>query len=225
MIKIIGICGSRIREGNTEAFLDAALSRLKEYPDAEGELVVLAGKEFNGCVHCNWCVRKQTEGRFCAQDDDLTPIYEKLLTADGVVLASPAHFGRLSGRLADAIDRMRVFVHGNVYGTRMKNKIGGAMAVSYYRGAGLETTLASINALFYTLHMIIATSGLYHLGAGAVSSRDGKGRFEKDPRHIVLEDELGMLSARMLIDRMVELARIVRAGQAALRAQELLALK
>jgi multimeric flavodoxin WrbA len=98
----------------------------------------------------------------------------------------------------------------------MKNKIGGALAVAYFRGGGLETTLLSINLLFFSLQMIVATSGLYQLGAGAVTSREGKGRFEKEPRHIVLEDDYGVNSARLLVGRMVELARIVQAGQAAL---------
>jgi hypothetical protein len=64
--------------------------------------------------------------------------------------------------------------------------------------------------------MIMASSGLYQLGAGAYTSPDGKGRFKKEPRHIVLEDAVGVMSAKRLVDRIVELAGIVRAGQEAL---------
>jgi len=59
--------------------------------------------------------------------------------------------------------------------------------------------------------------GLYQLGAGAYSSPEGKGRFGKEPRHIVLQDEYGVLSAKLLSDRVVELARIVKAGQQTLQ--------
>jgi hypothetical protein len=48
------------------------------------------------------------------------------------------------------------------------------------------------------------------------TTREGKDRFEKEPRHLVLEDEYGVTSAGMLVDRMVELARIFKAGQEAL---------
>jgi len=41
--------------------------------------------------------------------------------------------------------------------------------------------------------------------------------FEKKPRHIVLEDDYGLLSARMLVDRIVELVRIIKAGEEALQ--------
>ena len=90
------------------------------------------------------------------------------------------------------------------------------MAIAFFRGGGIETTLSSIDLFFLTQQMILATGGLYQLGAGAYSSLEGKGGFEKEPRHIVLKDDYGILSARMLIDRVVELARIVKAGQKAI---------
>jgi hypothetical protein len=71
--------------------------------------------------------------------------------------------------------------------------------------------------MFHEYRMIPANSGLYQLGAAACSSRDGKGRFEKEPRHIVLEDDYGILSAKMLTDRVIELATIVNAGTQALQ--------
>jgi multimeric flavodoxin WrbA len=217
MINLIGICGSRIKEGNMEALLEDALSHAGRHQDVEAEAISLAGKEINGCNHCNWCIKKQSDERPCVQDDDMGPIYPKLLHADGIILASPAHFGRLSGILANMIDRTRAFVHGNVFRHPLKNKIGGAMAIAFFRGAGIETTLSSIDLFFLTHQMIVATGGLYQLGAGALSSPDGMGKFKKEPRHIVLEDEYGVLSTRMLADRMVELARIIEAGRKALK--------
>lgn len=199
-----------------EALLHEALTLAEQHQSVQAELISLHDKDINGCNHCNWCVKRQSKGKFCVQDDDMGPIYPRLLEADGILLASPAHFGRLSGLLANMTDRMRVFVHGNIYGKQLKNKIGGALAVGFYRGGGIETTLLSINAVFHTLQMIVATSGLYHLGAGAVTSRDGKGRFEAKPRHIVLEDDFGAKSVKTLITRVIELARIVKAGMEAL---------
>ena len=217
MIKILGICGSRVGDGNMEAYLNHALGHAKGQPGVETEIIPLAGKSINGCRHCNWCIKNQTKDRPCVQQDDMEAVYPKLLEADGVILASPAHFGRLSGVLADMIDRTRAFIHGNVYRFPLKNKVGGAMAVSFFRGAGLETTLQSIDLFFLSHQMVLAVSGLYHLGAGAYSSRNGMGLFEKEPRHIVLEDNFGLVSARMLADRMIELAGLLNAGRDALK--------
>jgi multimeric flavodoxin WrbA len=222
MIKLIGISGSRVKDGNMDAFLNRALSRLDRHEDATGEMISLADKTINGCIHCNWCVRKQSEGKFCAHEDDMGVVYNALLDADGIIIASPAHFGRLSGMTANMIDRLRVFVHGNFYKGRLRNKIGGAMAIAYFRGGGIESTLQSINVHFSAVQMIIATPdghSRYQLGAGGFTTREGKGRFEKDIRHIVLEDDYGVASAEGLVDRMVDLARIVKAGQAALQSK------
>ncbi|MCP4666372.1 MAG: flavodoxin family protein [Deltaproteobacteria bacterium] len=216
MIKLTGICGSRVKEGNMEALLEDALSHARQKQDVEAEALFLSGKEINGCNHCNWCIKKQSQERPCVQDDDMGSLYPKILEADGIILASPAHFGRLSGILANMMDRTRAFVHGNVYRMPLKNKIGGAMAIAFFRGGGLETTLSTMDLFFLTQQMIVATSGLYQLGAGAYASPEGIGRFHKEPRHLVLEDEYGVLSARMLVDRVVELARIMKAGREAL---------
>jgi multimeric flavodoxin WrbA len=217
MVRLLGVCGSRVKNGNMEALLEDSMSKERLGRGVEVETIALGGKEINGCYHCNWCIKNQTEDRPCVQDDDMGALYPKLLRADGIVLASPAHFGRMSGLMANMIDRTRAFVHGNIYKFPLKNKVGGTIAIAFFRGGGIETTLSSINLFFFTHQMIIATGGLYQLGAGAYSSREGKGRFEKEVRHIVLEDDYGVLSARMLVDRVIELVRIVKAGQQAIQ--------
>ena len=217
MIKIVGICGSRVEAGNVEAYLKDALAHAAGRDGVETELINLVGKKIGPCLHCNWCLRKQTEEKYCVQDDDMGEMYPKLLAADGIVVASPVHFGRLSGLTADMTDRTRAFIHGNLYKFPLKNKVGGAMAVSFFRGGGLETTLFSLDLFFLTHQMIVANSGLSQMGAGACSSREGKGGFEKDIRHMTLEDDYGVLSGKMLMDRMIELCRIVQAGTQALK--------
>jgi multimeric flavodoxin WrbA len=217
MIKIIGISGSQVKEGNVSALLEDAFSQTKKLKDVSSQVITLAGKKIGPCLHCNWCINKQTPDKPCAQEDDMGPIYKKLLEADGILVASPAHFGRLSGLMADMMDRTRAFIHGKIYKFPLKNKVGGAMAVAFFRGAGLETTLSSMDLFFLTHQMIVANSGLVQLGAGAFSSREGKGRFEKEVRHMTLEDDYGRQSAQMLVDRVIELARIIKAGSQALR--------
>lgn len=217
MIKIIGISGSQVKEGNVSALLEDAFSQTKKLKDVSSQVITLAGKKIGPCLHCNWCINKQTSDKPCAQEDDMGPIYKKLLEADGILVASPAHFGRLSGLMADMMDRTRAFIHGKIYKFPLKNKVGGAMAVAFFRGAGLETTLSTLDLFFLTHQMIVANSRMYQLGAGALSSREGKGRFEKEVRHMTLEDDYGRQSARMLVDRVIELARIIKAGSQALK--------
>jgi multimeric flavodoxin WrbA len=216
MIKIIGLVGSQVKNGNVTALLEDAFSHAGKAGDLSAEIIPLAGKKIGPCLHCNWCLKKQTPERPCSQQDDMGPIYARLLAADGILIASPSHFGRLSGLTADMLDRTRAFVHGNLYRHPLKNKIGGAVAVTFFRGGGLETTLSSIDLFFLCHQMILTNSRLFQLGAGAYSSREGKGVFEKDIRHMTLEDDYGVQSVRMLVNRVVELAKIIKAGTQAL---------
>ncbi len=211
-VKILGICGSRVKEGNVSAFLDRALERAVKTQGVKVEKLELAGQKIGPCLHCNWCLTRQTENKFCAQPDDMSAIYPKLLGADGLLVASPVHFGRLSGLTADWMDRTRALIHGKTYRFPLRNKIGGAMAVAFFQGAGLETTLQSIVLFFLSHQMIVANGGGYPLGAGAFSSRGGLGRFEKEIRHMILEDAYGVAAAERLADRMVELAKMVKTG-------------
>ena len=217
MIKLIGLCGSRVKDGNVAALLEDALSQTKKLKDVSAEVIPLVGKKIGPCLHCNWCINKQTPDKPCAQEDDMGPIYQKLLESDGILVASPAHFGRLSGLMADMMDRTRAFIHGKIYKFPLRNKVGGAISVAFFRGAGLETTLSSLDLFFLTHQMIVANSGLVQLGAGAYSSREGKGVFEKAIRHMTLEDDFGVQSVRLLVARVIELARIITAGTQAIR--------
>ena len=216
-IKVLGVCGSPIKGGNTEVFLREALKAAEGTGGVQTELVSLAGKEIRDCRHCNWCVTKQTEDKFCSQGDDMAEIYPKILWADALLLASPVYIGRLSGYLACFIDRLRVFVFGKVYRGKMHNKVGGALSVAWARNGGIETTLISILPAFMALEMIPV--GPHHGagalgGAGGVTSDYGTGKFDPKDKLGVLKDEYGLRGARSLGQRIVEVSKLLKAGAA-----------
>ncbi len=215
-MKIVAINGSLIPGGNVEALLDHALGEYDGDDRFNIRRFSLSGIEVNPCRQCNWCLRKQEPDRFCFQDDGMTGIYPELMAASGVIIATPVHFGRLSGTTADFIDRLRVFVHGNITRGAMRNKVGGALAVAWFRNAGLEQTLVTVTTAFQVLNMVIATPDIGVLGGAAYSSLEGKGATLKGERLLVLEDELGMASARSVAYRVSELAALLDAGKQAL---------
>ena len=215
-MKIVAINGSLIPGGNVEALLDHALGEYDGDPRFNIRRFSLSSIEVNPCRQCNWCLRKQEPDRFCFQDDGMTGIYPELMAASGVIIATPVHFGRLSGTTADFIDRLRVFVHGNITRGAMSNKVVGALAVAWFRNAGLEQTLVTVTTAFQVLNMVIATPDIVVLGGAAYSSLEGKGATLKGERLLVLEDELGMASARSVAYRVSELAALLDAGKQAL---------
>ncbi len=211
MIRIVALSASPVKEGNTEAVLQEALRAAASGPEIQTEVFHLSRLEIAGCRHCNWCLKNQTADKFCAVSDGMNEIFPALVRADGIVLATPVHIGRISGMMADVIDRMRVFVYGNIHRGKLKDKIGAGLVVAFLRHGGLETTLGILNNTFALFHMIpVGRGGL------VLSSIDGKGSISKGVRHMALEDAFGLGSAEETVRRTVELAKIIQAGKTAL---------
>ncbi len=209
-IKVLGICGSPIKKGNTEVFLEEALKSAKEIEGVETQLLTLAHMDIHDCLHCNWCIRSQKEGQFCSQKDDMSEIYPLILETDALLLASPVYLGRLSGYLACFIDRLRLFMHGNYYAFKLRDKVGGALAVSWFRSGGGELTLLTINRAFSSLGMFPIQ------GTIGFSTLNGLGKFDPEDKHLILKNERELESARRLAKRVVEIATIMKAGKKAL---------
>jgi len=211
--RILGISGSPKAEGNVAAFL-AAIMDTASGKGFDTETVRLSEMNITDCRHCNYCVSRQKAGRYCAFGDDAQAVYEKMERSDVIVFASPVYFMRTSGMMATFIDRLRVFVYGNVSGGGLRNKIGISAAVSWLRHGGMETTHLSHLLAFITLDMIPAASHscISPTGASSVSSRHGEGVFDPSVRIGTAEDRAGLASANALIDRALELLELMHRG-------------
>lgn len=157
MIHILGIVGSPRKQGNTELFVSEAL-KAAEGNGVETELVRLAGKEVKPCDACLSC-RKTGE---CRVEDDFKFIFEKMVRADGIILATPVYFGSATPQIKALIDRTGYLsiAKGRVF----ENKVGGAMVVA--RRAGQNFAFAQL--LFFFLHqgMIVPGSTYWNIAFG-----------------------------------------------------------
>ncbi len=208
--KILGISGSPVKKGNVETLLNRAMEGLPA-KNIEHDIVHLSGLKVRDCIHCNFCLTKQTPGKYCAIKDDGQAIYEKAETADIIVLASPVYFMRTSARMAALIDRFRVFVFGNLTAGHMKNKIGVSMAAAWLRHGGVETTHLTHTLTFLGLEMIPASvhQGVSPLGASVLTSINGSGNFDPAVSLGIENDELGLQSARLIMRRALDLAKLM----------------
>jgi len=209
--RVLGISGSPVKEGNVASFLQQMVQSVSP-EEVDCEMVSLARLKIKDCVHCNFCLSKQTAGHYCALKDDAQGVFEKAEGADIIILASPVYFMRTSALMAALIDRFRVFVFGNVAGGRLRNKIGVSAAVSWLRHGGIETTHLSHIYAFLTLEMIPVSvhRGISPLGASAVASLNGAGDFDPSVMLGMQADEPGRRSARFIMRRALELAALIR---------------
>lgn len=107
MTKIYGINGSpRKKNWNTYSLLENALKGSASV-GAETEMINLYDYTYKGCISCLACKRKgnQTNG-ICAYKDDLTPIFEKLKEADGIIFGSPIYYMSTTGQFRAFIERL-----------------------------------------------------------------------------------------------------------------------
>jgi multimeric flavodoxin WrbA len=209
--KILGISGSPVKKGNVETYLKRMIKSVRD-KDVSNEIINLADLRIKDCIHCNFCISRQAAGKYCSLVDDAQEVFEKAEAADIIILASPVYFMRTSARMATLIDRFRVFAFGNLVKEKLRNKIGVSAAVSWLRNGGLETTHLSHIYAFMALEMIPVSShkGVSLLGASAMASVNGSGDFDPAVRLGVDEDKPGLQSARNVMKRAVELAKLIK---------------
>jgi len=99
-LNVIGIAGSPRRGGNTELLLDSVMAGARE-AGSETKTIILCDLDIHPCRHCDGCLQA---GK-CVVQDDMQPIYEDLVNADGIVIASPMFFMSLSAQAKAMIDR------------------------------------------------------------------------------------------------------------------------
>jgi multimeric flavodoxin WrbA len=188
MIHILGIVGSPRVEGNTEHVVAEALKAAEE-DGVETELLRLVDRDVKPCDACLSC-RKTGE---CSITDDFDTIFEKMVQADGIILASPVYFSSATPQMKALVDRAGYL--SGAKGRVFENKVGGAIAVA--RRAGQNFTFAQL--LFFFLHqgMIVPGSTYWNVAFGR-----NRGDVEKD--------EEGLRTARNLGKKMVWLIKKIK---------------
>lgn len=97
---VLCVYGSPRSGGNTDTMMDAFASGVEE-GGGVAKRVYLRDLNISPCRELYKC-RKFGE---CAINDDMTPLYAELLSADGVALASPVMFYAVSAMTKAFIDR------------------------------------------------------------------------------------------------------------------------
>jgi len=108
------------------------------------EVVHVGSKNIRGCIDCHQC-RSSNTGHCIFQDGGVNEAIDKLRTADGIILGSPAYYGGIAGTFKSFLDRL-FFA-----GPNMPFKVG-ATVVSLRRTGGI--------AAFHQLNNYFSISGI-----------------------------------------------------------------
>ncbi len=186
-MKVVAFNGSPRREGNTATLIRYVLSEL-EKEGIETETMHVGGKSIHGCTACGKCF--ENKDRKCVIDKDIVnDCIEKMLEADGIILASPTYFADLTPELKALIDRAGFVAKAN--SEMFRYKVGAAVVA--VRRAGSIHVFDSINHFFTISQMIIPGSSYWNMGMGRE-----EGEVEKDEEGIRTMQTLGQNMAWLL---------------------------
>ncbi|MDQ1281539.1 MAG: hypothetical protein QG670_2804 [Thermoproteota archaeon] len=173
-MNVLGIVCSSRKGGNTEILVREALNEAAK-KDAETDLILFADLNISPCTGCGGCVNT---GR-CVIEDDMTKVYEKLLSADGIVFGTPVYFWTVTAQAKLLMDRTYSLYHGKKLG----GKVCGCIAVAGRRGT--VNVLSTFNMFFLGQNMIPVSNGISAYGSGI-------GDVKKDENGIHSARDLGL---------------------------------
>ena len=181
IMKVFGICASP-RINTTYYVLNNALNIL-ENDGFETVSFNCHAKNIKPCMHCDYCM----ENKKCIIDDDMDFVYENIVSANGIILATPIQSGSISSNLSAIMDRTRALeaVDYNI----LRGKIGMSIAVGGDRTGGQDFAHLS-NITYFMIHGIIPVSG------GPFGSNLGASFWSNDSIDDIKNDDYGMESLK-----------------------------
>ena len=105
MKQIIIINASPRKNWNTAQLLKEA-QKGAESAGAKTEYVNLYDLNFTGCRSCLACKRKGVQRNKCYWKDDLSPLIDKILNSDGVIIGSPIYLGQPTAHFRALYERL-----------------------------------------------------------------------------------------------------------------------
>jgi multimeric flavodoxin WrbA len=186
-MRVVAFNGSARKNGNTATMIRAALAEL-EKEGIETEMVQLAGQEVHGCRACYNC-GKNKDGHCSHDDDAVNGCIDKMVAADGILLASPTYFSDVTAEMKALMDRAGMTVRMN--GDLLRRKVGAAIVVA--RRGGAIHTFDSLNHFFFISQMVVPGSSYWNMGYGRE-----RGEVEKDDEALATMRTLGENMAWLL---------------------------
>jgi len=186
-MKVIAFNGSARKDGNTAIMVKQVFGEL-EKEGIETEMIQFSGQKLRGCIACYKCFENKDQ-RCSVKTDIVNDCIEKMLEADGIILASPTYFADVSSELKALIDRAGLVAKAN---EEMFARKVGAAVVAVRRGGAIHA-YDSMNHFFLISGMIIPGSCYWNMSFGLE-----KGEVEKDQEGLRTMQTLGQNMAWLL---------------------------
>ena len=185
-MKTLALLGSPRRGGNTEVLLDSVVRGVVA-AGSEVELIRLSELDIQPCINCGGCDKTGC----CILKDEMTPLYDKLLAADRIILAAPVYFYGIPAHAKAFVDRVQALWSRK----RLRKKEGvwhqdpdrKGFLVSVAATHGKRVFEGAILTMRYTCDAI----GILYGGEYVVRGIEGRGEMEKAVDELLGAEEAG----------------------------------
>ena len=159
-MKVVAFNGSPRKEGNTTSMVKLVFEEL-EKEGITTELIQLSGKKIHGCIACEKCFENKNQR--CSVDNDVVnECIEKMLEADGIILASPTYVTDVTAEMKALIDRSCLVAKAN--DDMFRRKVGAAVVVQ--RRGGAVRAFDTINHFFLIGQWVVPGSSYWNFAVG-----------------------------------------------------------
>ncbi|MFA6599494.1 MAG: flavodoxin family protein [Candidatus Omnitrophota bacterium] len=159
-MKVVAFNGSPRKEGNTSILINYVFEEL-EKENIRVETVHLGSQLIRGCTACFECYANKN--RHCVLEDDiLNSCLDKMLAADGIILASPTYVTDVTSEMKALIDRGCLVSKAN--NDMLRRKVGAAV-VAVRRGGAIHA-FDTMNHFFTIAQMVVVGSSYWNMGIG-----------------------------------------------------------
>jgi multimeric flavodoxin WrbA len=99
-MNVLVFLGSPRKKGNSEVLTEAVLKGVRQV-GGDPEIIRLCDLNISPCLNCGGCDKT---GK-CVVEDDMPPLYDKIISTDLIILASPIFFYGITAQAKAFIDR------------------------------------------------------------------------------------------------------------------------
>lgn len=139
MKKIIAINGSPRKNRNTATLLQKALNGA-ESVGSQTELIHLYDFSYKGCISCFSCKKTMEKASGCAIKDDLSPVLEKAMNCDAIILGSPIYLSDITSSMRAFMERL-IFMNLSYNDSFNRTNFTGNISTAFIYTMGVDNEL------------------------------------------------------------------------------------
>ena len=179
--KVLVLLGSPRKKGNSTVLAERIIKGA-EAAGASVERIYLHGQNISPCHACYGCRKENAKG--CVIDDDMQPIYKKLVASYAWVIASPVYWFTMSAQTKLFLDRCFA-----LYNEKKNYFKGKRIAIAMSYGDADSFSSGCVNAL-RTFQDSFAYTGSKIVGI-VHGSADKPGEIKSNKKLMAQAEELG----------------------------------